>query len=157
LTPTEPHPRSPRAGDRATGNLPPDALVLHAALSGLADADGCVSGISLNGLAQRTRIGRGRIRHMMGALTDAGVVLRRDGDHALFPHWIVHPLDPGEPVAPAVATAFARTEGQRRAANRRACNRALAALLKHHGDNPPDGDAALAVARIRSALAGRPA
>lgn len=129
------------------------AARLHAAMVAMADAAGVVHGQSRRMLAVTSGISYWNIKRAIDELSDLGIVAFEPGGSTLFPSWRLSLDAAVEPEARPQAD-WELSAAERRAANRASCNRALARLLMVHGDNPPDAEAAAAVARIRKGLSG---
>lgn len=150
--------RNPGAASRRSAvHLSPSAIVLAAAMLRLADGHGEIAGMSRSGLAAAAGLPFWRVKNAIDELVEAGIVVMRASTRGvLHPVWrIALSSVPAAPAGAQEAGSGGAATGTQEERNRIACRRALAALLKYHGDNPPDAESAAAVARIRAAL--RPA
>lgn len=126
-------------------------------LAAASDAEGYVTGWSQRAAATMAGLTYYQFRdglHRLAILGAAKTI--RSGNATLPPVYrILLPLDDilARIGAPTEATSSADPSmAERSIRDRVACDRMLARLLKFHGRNPPDAEAAAAVARLRAAF-----
>jgi hypothetical protein len=143
--------RKPFESSPSAVRVSEQAVRLHATMLRLAGSTGVVRGQSRRSLAALAGISYWRAKKTIEELSDLGLVACLPGASLLFPAWrVTAAAVSASPQVPWDTT----TEAQWRAAGRASCTKALARLLKVHGDRPPDAEAAAAVARIRKGLPG---